>query len=140
MQVREAMATEVRTVSSGSSIAEAARAMREAGTGFLPVVDGTRPVGVVTDRDIVVRFVADGGTDAKGTPVSEVMTSKVSTIGPDDDLSAAGEAMRDQEIRRLTVVDAAGAVVGVLSHGALVQATGGEGAGRQATLGVTEGA
>ena len=47
--------------------------------------------------------------------------------------------MRDQEIRRLTVVDAAGAVVGVLSHGALVQATGGEGAGRQATLGVTEG-
>ena len=68
------------------------------------------------------------------------MTSKVSTIGPDDDLSAAGEAMRDQEIRRLTVVDAAGAVVGVLSHGALVQATGGEGAGRQATLGVTEGA
>ena len=140
MKVRDAMATDVRTVSSDSSIAEAARVMRDAGTGFLPVVDGARPVGAVTDRDIVVRFVAEGGADAKGTPVSEVMTSRVSTIGPDDDLTAAGDAMRDKEIRRLIVVDEAAAVVGVLSHGALVQATDGEGAGRQATLGVTEGA
>ena len=67
------------------------------------------------------------------------MSRDLTTIGPDEDLAAAGEAMRDREVRRLVVVDG-DAVVGVLSHGALVQATDGDGAGRQATLGVTEGA
>ena len=85
------------------------------------------------------RFLADGGGDPESTLVGDVMSRDIATIGPDEDLSAAGEAMRDREVRRLVVVDG-GAVVGVLSHGAPVQATGGEGAGRQATLGVTEGA
>ena len=67
------------------------------------------------------------------------MSRSVPTIGPDDDLAAAGDAMRDRGVRRLVVVDG-GAVVGVLSHGALVQATDAEGAGREATLGVTAGA
>ena len=67
------------------------------------------------------------------------MTSKVTTIGPDEDLAAAGEAMRDAGVRRLVVIEN-GVVVGVLSHGALVQATKGQGAGREATLGVTAGA
>lgn len=140
MQVRDVMAAEVKAVSPDESVEAVARAMRDAGTGFLPVVDGARPVGVVTDRDIVVRFLASGGGDPAGTPVSEIMTAQVGVIGPGDDLAAAGEAMRGREIRRLVVVGDDGAVVGVLSHGALVQATGGEGAGRQATLGVTEGA
>ncbi len=139
MKVRDVMATDVRALSPGQSIAQAARLMGEAGTGFLPVTEADRPLGVVTDRDIVVRFLAGGGADAAGTPVSEVMTSTVETVGPDDDLSAAAQAMRDAGVRRLVVVDA-GLVVGVLSHGALVQATDGEGAGRQATLGVTQGA
>ncbi len=111
--------------------------MRDGGTGFLPVLDGGAPVGVVTDRDLVVRVLAEGG-DAS-TLVGEVMSRDVTTIGPDEDLTAAGQAMRDQGVRRLVVVED-GAVVGVLSHGALVQATDAEGAGRQATLGVTEGA
>lgn len=139
MKVRDAMAADVRSVGPGDSIAQAARLMSEAGTGFLPVADGGRPVGVVTDRDIVVRFVAGGGGDAAATPVSEVMTSSVTVVGPDDALSDAADAMRDAAIRRLVVVES-GSVVGVLSHGALVQATDGEGAGREATLGVTEGA
>jgi CBS domain-containing protein len=113
--------------------------MSEAGTGFLPVTEADRPVGVLTDRDIVVRFLAGGGGDAAATPVAEVMTSRVTAVAPDDDLAAAAEAMRDGGVRRLVVIDD-GAVVGVLSHGALVQATDGEGAGRQATLGVTAGA
>lgn len=139
MKVRDAMAADVRSVGPGQSIAQAARMMSEAGTGFLPVTEADRPVGVVTDRDIVVRFVAGGGADAAATPVSEVMTSKVTTVRPDDDLAAAADAMRDGGVRRLVVTDA-GVVVGVLSHGALVQATDGEGAGLQATLGVTRGA
>ena len=139
MKVRDAMAADVRSVGPGQSIAQAARIMSEAGTGFLPVTEADRPVGVVTDRDIVVRFVAGGGGDASATTVSEVMSSKVTTVGPDDHLATAAEVMRDGAVRRLVVIDA-GVVVGVLSHGALVQATDGEGAGLQATLGVTAGA
>ncbi len=139
MNVRDAMAADVRSVTTDDSVAAAARAMRDAGTGFLPVLEGGSPVGVVTDRDLVVRFLAEGGNDPEGTQVGEVMSRDLTTIGPDEDLAAAGEAMRDREVRRLVVVDG-DAVVGVLSHGALVQATDGDGAGRQATLGVTEGA
>jgi len=139
MTVRDAMAADVRSVTTDDSVAAAARARRDAGTGFLPVLDGGRVAGVVTDRDLVVRFLAEGGTDPGGTLVGEVMSRDVTTIGPDEELTAAGEAMRDREVRRLVVVEG-GAVVGVLSHGALVQATDAEGAGRQATLGVTEGA
>jgi CBS domain-containing protein len=139
MRVSDAMAKDVRTVTTDEGVAAAARAMRDAGTGFLPVLEGGSPVGVVTDRDLVVRFLAEGGADPEGTLVGEVMSRDVTTIGPDEDLGAAGQAMRDREVRRLVVVDG-DAVVGVLSHGALVQATDGDGAGRQATLGVTEGA
>ena len=88
MKVRDAMAGDVTAVSPHESVAAAARAMHDAGVGFLPVVDAGRPVGVVTDRDIVVRFLAaGGGADASDTPVSEIMTARVGTIGPDDDLA-----------------------------------------------------
>ena len=139
MTVRDAMAADVRSVTTDEGVAAAARAMRDAGTGFLPVLEGGVPVGVVTDRDLVIRFLAEGGADPESTLVGEVMSRDIATIGPDEDLAAAGDAMRDREVRRLVVVED-GTVVGVLSHGALVQATDGEGAGRQATLGVTEGA
>jgi CBS domain-containing protein len=139
MKVRDAMAADVRSVTTDDSIAAAARAMREAGTGFLPVLQGGRPAGAVTDRDLVVRYLAEGGEAPDRTPVAEVMSRDVHTIGPDEDLAAAGDAMRDRGVRRLVVVED-GSVVGVLSHGALVQATDAEGAGREATLGVTEGA
>ena len=139
MLVREAMETRVHAIAPGQSIVEAAKMMRDAGTGFLPVVEGGRVVGVVTDRDIVVRFVAEGADDARAMPVSEVMTSSVTVVGPEDDLADAAETMRAAGVRRLAVTDG-GRLAGVLSHGVLVQATACEGAGRLATLGVTEGA
>ncbi len=139
MTVRDARAADVRSVTTDDSGAAAARAMRDAGTGFLPVMEGGAVAGVVTDRDLVVRFLAGGGGAPEGTRVGEVMSRDVTTIGPDEDLSAAADAMRSREVRRLVVV-VVGAVVGVLSHGARGQATGAEGAGRHATLGVTEGA
>ena len=67
----------------------------------------------MTDRDIVVRFVAEGADDARSMPVSEIMTSTVTVVGPDDDLSAAGELMHRAGVRRLAVSDG-GRVVGVL--------------------------
>ena len=139
MKVREAMAETVTSASPADSVADAARAMREEDAGFLPVLDGDRLVGVLTDRDIVVRVVAERA-DPSEVSVGEVMSTDVQTIGPDDDLSDAAKLMRDGEVRRLPVVDEGGRLVGVLSHGNLVQATEGKGPGRTATTGVTQGA
>jgi CBS domain-containing protein len=140
MKVRDAMAETIRTASPGDAVVDAARAMRDEGAGFLPVVDDGRLVGVVTDRDIVVRAIADGAGDPREASVADIMSTDVHTIAPDDDLGSAAERMADGEIRRLPVVEDAGRLVGILSHGNLVQATGGDGAARAATTGVTQGA
>jgi CBS domain-containing protein len=141
MKVQDAMAHTVAVVSPDSAIAEAARAMRDEDAGFVPVVDDGRLVGVVTDRDIVLRCIAaDDPIDPRRGEVAEVMSTAVVTIAPEDDLDEAADAMARNGVRRLAVVTNGGELVGVLSHGNLVQATNGSGPAREATLGVTEGA
>jgi CBS domain-containing protein len=83
--------------------------------------------------------VAEGHDNLLRETVSHIMSRDVQTVSPDDDLKAAGDRMANQEIRRLAVVEN-GKLVGVLSHGNLVQATGGTGPAKEATVGVTEGA
>lgn len=139
MRVRDAMASTISCVAPGDRIEDAARAMREEDAGFIPVVEGDRLVGVLTDRDIVLRCIAEGLADPREGTVGQVMSTEVRTVSPDDDLERAAEAMREGEVRRLPVVEG-GRLVGVLSHGNLVQATGGTGPGRAATTGVTRGA
>lgn len=139
MKVRDAMAKTITCASPGDRIDDAARAMSAEGAGFLPVVDNGGLVGVLTDRDIVLRCIAEGPANPRECSVGEVMSTDVRTISPDDDLGEAARIMSEGEIRRLPVVEG-GRVVGVLSHGNLVQATTGEGPGKDATLGVTEGA
>jgi CBS domain-containing protein len=138
MKVREAMAETVTSASPADTVADAARAMREEDAGFLPVLDGDRLVGVLTDRDIVVRVVAERA-DPSEVSAGDVMSANVQTVAPDADLSDAAKLMSDGEVRRLPVVEG-GRLVGVLSHGNLVQATEGKGPGRTATTGVTQGA
>jgi CBS domain-containing protein len=140
MKVRDAMAQTITCVAPGDRIEEAARAMRAEGAGFLPVVDDGRLVGVLTDRDIVIRCIAEGSDDPRACAVSEAMSTDVRTVAPEDDLEDAARAMAEGEVRRLPVVGDGGRVVGVLSHGNLVQAVQGEGPARDATLGVTKGA
>lgn len=141
MKVQDAMARTVTAVAPDSAIADAARAMRDEDAGFVPVVDGGRLVGVVTDRDIVLRCIAaDEPIDPQQGEVATVMSTAIVTVAPEDDLDAAGAAMADHGVRRLPVVTGGGELVGVLSHGNLVQATDGAGPAREATLGVTEGA
>lgn len=140
MKVEDAMARTISTARPDDPIVEAARAMREEDAGFIPVVDGPRLVGVVTDRDLVLRCIAQGDVDPRQGRVADVMSTDVVTIAPDDDLEAAASAMSENAVRRLPVVGNGGDLVGVLSHGNLVQATEGSGPGRAATVGVTEGA
>ena len=137
MKVREAMAKKITSGAKSDRIIDIARKMRDQDAGFIPIVEGTHLVGVVTDRDIVVRCVAEGH-DLRNETAEHVMSKGATTVSPDDDLADAAHKMEKGEIRRLAVVEN-GKLVGILSHGNLVQAAN-ERIGEEATKGVTKGA
>jgi len=115
MKVAEAMTAQVVTAKPSSTIAEVARMMAEIESGAVPVVDDGKVVGLITDRDIVVRLVAKGGSAE--TPVREVMTEGAETCQMDDNLADAAAAMANRQIRRLVVLDDKGGLAGILSLG-----------------------
>lgn len=117
MRLRDLMTTDVRTCAPDTPLSDVARIMEEADCGFVPVVDGGRVAGVITDRDIVLRAVARG-RDIRTTTARECMTSPAVTVGPDTDAHAAADLMADKQIRRLCVVDG-GRLVGVVALGDL---------------------
>src|SRR5882762_11097245 len=90
MKVRELMTTEPTTVEPKATLGEVATLMKQQDCGSIPVIEGGRLIGIVTDRDIVVRGVA-AGKDPKTQRVSEVMSSNPVTIGPDDDVADRSE-------------------------------------------------
>jgi CBS domain-containing protein len=139
MKVRDAMAKTISCATPQDTVQHVAKMMKKEDTGFIPVVEGEVLMGVVTDRDIVIRCLAEGHRDPGNETVEHVMSRDVQTVSPDDDLETASQTMASEEIRRLAVVDK-GTLVGVLSHGNLVQATQGSGPAKEATVGVTEGA
>jgi CBS domain-containing protein len=112
------------TCSSSATVAEAAVVMAGANVGFLMVVDAAdRPVGVLTDRDIVVRAVARGRDHAA---VADVMSRHPMTVRDDASVTDAAQLMADRQCRRLGVVDDAGAMIGVLSLDDLLRVAGDE--------------
>lgn len=140
MKVREAMAKTISTASPDDEIQQVANLMKREDSGFIPVTESGNLVGVVTDRDIVVRCLAEGH-EALHEKARNIMTSSgLSTIKADDDLEQAATVMQQRQVRRLGVVADGGQLVGVLSHGNLVQAMHGEGCAKEATVGVTQGA
>ena len=112
MKVRELMTTEPITVETKATLGEVATLMKQKDCGSIPVVEGRRLVGIVTDRDIVVRGVA-AGKDPKTQRVSDVMSADPVTVGPDDDVTDAEKKMADRQIRRLPVVEG-GKLVGII--------------------------
>lgn len=116
MQVHELMTKDLKLIESTASLLEAAEVMRDRNVGVLPVTDGARAVGILTDRDIVVRALADYRDPAQ-TTVREVLTPRVSTIYFDQEVSEAAELMAKDQVRRLLVVDHQQAPVGILSLG-----------------------
>ena len=111
------MTRDPRTVNADDAIVEAARIMRDSDIGDAIVMDGGQVNGIVTDRDIVVRGVAEG-RDAGSTPVTEVCTTGVETIDPGASVDDALRLMREHDIRRLPVTKN-GRPVGILSLGDL---------------------
>lgn len=117
MNIREVMTPNPRTVTPNDSIQNAARIMRDEDTGAVPVVENGKPVGMVTDRDIVVRAVAEDGQ--MNRPVREIVTSSLVCATPDMSTREASELMSEHQVRRLPVVDNADCLVGIVSIGDL---------------------
>lgn len=104
MKVKDIMTKNVAYINPDSTVTEAAQLMQKHNVGSIPVCDQSGVIGVVTDRDIVVRNVAHG-TDPHTTPVKNVMTSQVTTVAPDMDLSQVSDIMSKNQIRRIPVVE-----------------------------------
>jgi CBS domain-containing protein len=115
--VRELMAEPVVTVTSDATLTDAARMMRDADIGDVIVVKKTKPVGVLTDRDIVVRGVAENRSPGTVT-AGEVCSTDLVSVAPDAEISQAIALMRRAAVRRLPVTEM-GELVGVLSLGEL---------------------
>jgi CBS domain-containing protein len=134
MKVSDVMSTDVETVRPDQMVREAARFMLQADAGSIPVTDGNRLVGMITDRDIAVRGVALGyGPD---TPVSELMTSGVVSAHADELVEEAARKMGEAQVRRLPVIDHDERLVGIVSLGDLARESDEETAG-QALEGVS---
>lgn len=117
MKVNEVMTRDVKLVSPEQSICDAAKMMAECDAGALPVGEGDRLVGVVTDRDIAIRAVAeDKGPD---TPVAEVMTRQVLYCFEDESVDHVAQNMGEQQVRRLPVLNREKRLVGIVSIGDL---------------------
>ena len=115
MKVRDAMTERVTTARPDTTLEEIASMMKTEDTGAIPVVDDGELIGIVTDRDIVVRCIAEGG-DPTETTAEEIVSENLETIDPESDLDEAVELMSQKQIRRLPVVDN-GELVGMLSIG-----------------------
>ena len=116
MKISEVMTPNPKTVKPTDDIQVAARIMRDEDAGSVPVVEGGRVVGMVTDRDIVIRAVADGDFDCT---VDDVATDDVVATNPDMSTADAAELMSEHQIRRLPVVDGDDRLVGIVSLGDL---------------------
>ena len=117
MKVSDVMTTNVATVRPDQTAREAASFMLSADAGSIPVTDGDRLVGMITDRDIAVRGVAKGyGPD---TPVRELMTDDVICVREDEDVEDVASKMSDAQVRRLPVVDSDERLCGIVSLGDL---------------------
>ena len=116
MKVHEIMTAHARCVGLDNTLVEAAGLMRELDVGALPVCDEDRLAGMVTDRDIVLRGVADG-RDPNTTPVRDVMSQGVVYAFADQEVEEAVRAMEDRQIRRLPILSRDKRLVGIVSLG-----------------------
>jgi CBS domain-containing protein len=113
--VHEIMTSNPLTIDADKSVAEAARMLKDEDVGLAPVVERNKLVGTLTDRDIVLRVVAEG-KDPQSTPVRDVVSTNLITIDPRQDLDDALALMARHQVRRLPVVQEDGSLVGVVAQ------------------------
>ena len=123
MQLREVMTRNVEVVHPDATLREAAQKMKNLDVGPIPVCDGDRIQGMLTDRDITIRATAEG-RDPNTTPVREVMTPDVVYCYEDQDVQQAADLMEERQIRRLIVLNREKKLTGIVSLGDLATQTG----------------
>ncbi|WP_159015706.1 CBS domain-containing protein [Cognatiluteimonas profundi] len=123
MDIQSVMTANPTCCTPQTTLREVAQLMRDKDCGEIPVVDAQRrPLGVITDRDIAIRAVAQG-IDTTAT-VSDYMTSPATTVSEDSSLAQVVDVMEDQQIRRVLVVDARGVVAGIVAQADIARAGG----------------
>lgn len=110
---REIMTKSVTTATRDMPLREAAAMMRDGDMGSIPVVEGGKLVGIVTDRDIVVRSIAEGKN--ADSPVGDAMTTEIFSVRPDDFVFEAIRLMGDKQVRRIPVVEEDGSLAGIIA-------------------------
>ena len=118
-RIEEVMTRNPTSLTADATLVAAARTMKDLDIGNVVVVEDGRPIGIVTDRDIVVRGLG-AGRAPDATSLREISSMDLTTLGPRDDVDAAAKLMRDKAVRRLPVVDG-DTVVGIVSLGDLAQ-------------------
>ena len=135
MKIIDVMTPNIETVTPDQTARDAARFMLRAEAGSIPVCDGDRVIGMITDRDIAVRGVAEGrGPD---TPVRDLMSDGIICAHENDDVQEVAQRMSEEQVRRLPVLDSNERLVGIVSLGDLARDTGGE-AAHEALEGVSQ--
>jgi CBS domain-containing protein len=112
--IKEVMTSEVKVCEPDSTVAEAAKVMAREDVGPVPIVEEGRLTGIVTDRDIVTRVVAEG-RDPNSTTVGEIASRDLVTVSPDDDLDMALKHLAQNQVRRIPVVEG-GRLVGIVAQ------------------------
>ena len=113
--ISEVMTSNPSTVEQSASVTDVARLMQQEDVGSVPIVDGGRLVGTITDRDIAIRVVAEG-RDPQSTTVGDVASRDLVTIDPQQNLDEALRLMAQHQVRRLPVVEEDGRLVGILAQ------------------------
>jgi CBS domain-containing protein len=113
--IKDVMTSNPCTIDAGKSVAYAAKMMKDEDVGLAPIVEGDKLVGMLTDRDIAIRVVAEGKNPEQVT-VEEVASKQVVTIDPQQDLAEALRIMAKHQVRRLPVVEEDGRLVGVVAQ------------------------
>lgn len=127
-KVREDMTTHVETLDPDLSVQDAARKMKEYDYGFLPVLEGGRVAGALTDRDITVRVIAEA-RDPQRTLVRDIMSREIVSAREEDDLETVYEIMKERQLRRLPVVDGQRRLVGMITLARIARDQGEDAAG-----------
>src|ERR1051326_9632446 len=139
MKVSEIMSRNVECIEPGTSIKEVAKKMRALDVGFLPVCEGDKPVGTLTDRDITIRHVADGQNPYR-VKARDIMTPNVFFCYHDQDVEEVAKFMQKNDIRRVVICDRRGQLAGVVSLGDVSKAAGEERLAGETLKDIAEGA
>ncbi len=113
--IRDLMTSNPTTIEPDKTVVDAAKLMDDEDAGLIPIVEGQKLVGTITDRDIAIRVVAEG-KDPQSAKVRDVMTSRLVTVDPEQDLDEALRLMAEHQVRRLPVVEEDGKIVGIVAQ------------------------